>query len=200
MVADAVEADVVDYDIGEQPPLSPVLPHMRAASDTDTPSRGIPTPVADPGKRVTGGFGDMGDAQYFPLDGTELRTLIEKLLDDIKARIRDDGRFTIALTYPRVTARVDVTIEGVASDSGFTIPKVLAPRPSGQPGTTPIDIARAYGEEIVFVVSAQRQEFDAAGQSISPPNAMREELQLGIPQKRRVDVPGGHLIVDVVTR
>src|SRR6185295_18611078 len=60
----------------DQPPLPPPEPWQKAASDTDTPSRGIPTAIADPGKAITGGFGGLGPAQYFPLDGSELGAVI----------------------------------------------------------------------------------------------------------------------------
>src|SRR5450759_5294201 len=52
---------------------------MPAASNTDSPSRGMPgtLPVpaarAKPPLQVIGGFGDGGEAQYFPLTGLELK-------------------------------------------------------------------------------------------------------------------------------
>lgn len=178
------------------PPSATVVvaePYRPAASNTDSPSRGVPRPIADPGKRITGGFGDVGEAQYFPLDGLELKVLIEALLDDLHARIQDDLRFARAMTYPRVRARVEIIVECYAADAGFVIPKIAKPHEK-----TPIDVARSHADECVFILSSQRQEFDEDNQPQSAPNAIRQELGMGIPRKQSVQTPGGRMIVDVV--
>lgn len=196
--ADDAGTATIEQTTIEPPPLAPILPHMRAASDTDTPSRGLPRGIADPGKQITGGFGDLGEAQYFPLDGSELRQLVDGLLSELHARIQDDLRFSIGITYPRVRARVEIVIEGMAADAGFAIPRVAPVPAAGTPGSTPLAIARAHGDEIVFVVTALRQEFDEAGASITPPDAIREELGIVGPRKQRVTTPTGSVVVDVV--
>lgn len=172
--------------------LSPVLPHMKAASDTDSPSRGVPRAVDDPGKRITGGFGDPAEAQYFPLDGSELRELVYSLMDQIHARLQDDLRFTLAVTYPRVSARVEVIIEGWPVDQGFTIPAVMPPHDK-----TPVEIARERADEIVFVVRAARVEMTQDGESVTPPNAVRQELGLTVPRKQAIQTPTGRQLVDL---
>jgi hypothetical protein len=172
--------------------VEPPLPHQPAASDTDSPSRGIPKAIADPGKQITGGFGDAGQAQYYPLDGIELRELVYSLMDQIHARLADDLRFSMAITYPRVSARVEVIIEGYPVDTGFVIPQVMKPYEK-----TPLDVARSYGDEVVFVVKAERVEMTADGESVTPPNVMRQELGLRVPRKQAVETPTGRQLVDV---
>ncbi len=179
---------------------------MPAASDSESPSRGI-LPDLVP-KRLDkfegidrGGFGDMGEAQYFPLTGDELRDLVMALFDDIAARIRNDLRFSMALTYPRVRAVVEVRIEGAAEDKdgGFTIEKVKAPR-NGEKGGTPMDVARLRADSICFVVSATRQEFTPEGESDRPPDAIRDELGLNRPRKTMITGPRGEQlgVVDIM--
>jgi hypothetical protein len=172
--------------------LPPPLPHQPAASDTDTPSRGMPqTAHLPPGKQITGGFGDAQEARYYPLDGIELRRVVERLIADLHQQIQNDLRFSLAVTYPRVTARVDLTVEGWAADQRFVIPRVAAPH-----DTTPVEIARARSDEICFVVRAAHVEMTAEGESVTPPNQVRQELGLPLPRKQRVE--GGGL-VDVLT-
>lgn len=177
-------------------PLAPIQPHQKAASDTDSPSRGIPQPITDPGKIITGGFGELTDGQYHPLNGTELKALVEAMLDDVHQRIQDDLRFSMALTYPRVRARVSIVVEGIAAADGFAIDKVIPEPGAGRPGSTPLAVAATLGDQIVFVVTSRREEFNAAGESISPPNALREELGIEVPRKQRVETPTGYALVD----
>src|SRR6185295_6456080 len=80
---------------------------MPAASDTDSPARGLlPTLVPPKGDKFEGiergGFGDMGEAQYFPLSGDELKELVFDLMDKVHGEIQNDLRFSLALTYPCV--------------------------------------------------------------------------------------------------
>lgn len=168
-------------------------PWQPAASNTDSPSRGLPRNTSlDPGKQITGGFGDVTDAQYFPLDGTELRELINALMDQVHQRMQDDLRFTIAICYPRVRARVEVIVEAFVEDQGFTIPRVMVPHDK-----TPLAVARQYGDEIVFTVIAQREEMTDSGESVAAPNATRLELGLPVPRKQAVDTPTGRMLVDI---
>lgn len=187
-------AEAIGQKVDEaQPVIPPPDPtkHLPAASNTDSPSRGIPT--ITPEKRITGGFGDTGEAQYYPLDGSELRALVNALMDGIHARIEDDLRFNLAVTYPRCTARVVVEIEAYGQDQTMTVEKVMIPPHE----RTPMEVARLYGDQIVFCVVAERAEMTEDGQSLAPPNQTREELQLPIPRKTAVDTPGGRMIVDV---
>lgn len=171
----------------------PVKSHQPAASETESPSRGMPREVADQGKQITGGFGDVGELQYFPLDGMELRELVATLLAEVAERMMDDLRFSIAVTYPRVTARVEVHIEGFAEDQGFMIRKVMPAHEK-----TPIEVAQRFGDEVVFIVKAERREMTPEGESVTPPNKMRQEMGLAIPHKRSVETPSGRVMVDVV--
>lgn len=178
----------------ERPDAAASEPYRPAASDTDSPSRGVPVAAAalPKSKQITGGFGDVGEAQYYPLDGLELGKVVDDLLQQLRTRIKDDLRFSIAATYPRVNARVEILVECFAADHGFQIKKVMRPHDK-----TAIDIARAHADECCFVVSAQHVEMTDAGESVTPPDAIRLELDLPVPRKQAVQTPGGKMIVDV---
>jgi hypothetical protein len=178
-----------------EPALPPPLPHQPAASNTDSPSRGIPTPIADEGKKITGGFGLPGEgieAEYFPLTGIEVLEVARKLRDELFARLDDDLRFSIACTYPRAHVRLVLEVDAYGTEKTMEIPKVAPPHHG-----TPLEIARQYGDQIVFVVIAERQEMTPEGQSVTPPNRMRQEAGLEIPRKQAVDTPSGRQFVDV---
>lgn len=161
-----------------------------AASDTDSPTRGIPRPIADPGKAITGGFGQLSEAQYFPLDGFELKQLVLALMDDMAKRVENDLRFSIAVCYPRVTARVKIEVEGWAEDAGFVIEKVT------EHDKTPVEVAAERAESVVFVVSEYRREFDETGEPENPPDRLRDELHLPKPRKQFVQAGAHRMIVD----
>ena len=181
------------------------LLRMPAASETDTPTKGLlptltPQTSGDKWDGISkGGFSDIGEAQYFPLAGNELCELVLALFDDLAARIKNDLRFSMALTYPRVRATVQIQIEGHAEDdnSGFVIEKVFAPK-DDQGGSTPLEIARSRADEVCFVVKALRQEFTPEGEIDRPPDAMRDELGLPKPGKRVLDTNVGQVFVDVI--
>ncbi len=176
------------------PPAAEGAPLQPAASDTDSPSRGMPRPIADPGKVITGGFGDVGEAQYYPLDGSELREVVRLCFDELNERIQTDLRFQMAITYPRASVRVVIEVEGYAEDAAFKIEKRAAPHDK-----TPIEIARAHGaEEMGFVVRAFRREFDKEGTPESPPDRMRDELGLPKPRKQFVGSGSERMLVDIV--
>lgn len=163
-----------------------------AASNTDSPSRGMPSPVADPGKQITGGFGAAADQQYFPLDGSELREVVLGLMDKLAAQLTNDLRFTPALCYPRVSARVTVHIDCYAREMSFEIPK------AAESHKTPIDVALAHGAEPDSMqLEATVGEFDpTTGETDKSTNAMRRELGLQVPMKQRVRTPTGFSTVD----
>ena len=179
-----------------RPERDPNEPFQPAASNTDSPSRGIPQPILDPGKRITGGFGvpGVGATQYFPLDGYELRQLVERLCDRLKSRVADDLRFMRAMTYPRAFVRLDLTVEcwGAALQH-HDIPVVEAPHDK-----TPIEIAREYADEVLFVLREQRREFDDAGTPETPANAIREEISAPIPYKQPIHTSAGTDWVDTL--
>jgi hypothetical protein len=181
-------ADVARNVLDSRPRLA-----RPAESNSDSPARGVPRGTTDPGKQITGGFGDAAQAQYFPLDGTELRELVLSMMDRLAEQLQNDLRFSIAAVYPRVAVQLDLRVDGFVEDIGFGITKVLPPHEK-----TPLDVARSMADQGVFVVSVTRAEMSADGESLAPPNAIREELGLAVPHKRAIDVPGGRMIVDVV--
>lgn len=167
--------------------------HQPAASNTDSPSRGIPKPVTDPGKVITGGFGHAMEAQYFPLDGLELRKLTEQLLDQMREQIQNDLHFTVAICYPRVAVRLILEVSGYTQDEGFRIQKGVAHE------KTPEDVATAAGTPFQNVLVEQRREFDENNEPVDPPDRIRDSLGLRKPHKQQIETGGGKMIVDVPT-
>lgn len=165
-----------------------------AASNTDSPSRGVPQQPIDPGKRITGGFGESLDQQYFPLDGNELREVVLGLMDKLVAQIQNDLRFSMAVVYPRVSATVTIKVQGYTSETDFTIPK------RAEHLRTPVDVAEATGAVPVEITLENNiAEFSEDGQSLTPPNVMRRELGMQVPKKQRVAIPTGYAVVDRTT-
>lgn len=184
-----------------KPPSAPtdfVVPDvsnpMPAGSNSDSPSRGIPRPIDDPGKAITGGFGHAGEAQYYPLNGQELLELVRHLMDQLNGRIENDLRFHMAVTYPRIRARVVIEVEGYAEAGNFSIEKIDASQEK-----TPIAVARQHGDKIAFAIVEMRQEFSDTGQAEDPPDRLRDELGLEKPRKQMVQAGASKIMVDVPT-
>lgn len=162
-----------------------------AASNSDSPSRGVPRPILDPGKTITGGFGPVNEAQYFPLTGEELAELVRSMLDTMNQRIANDLRFSMAITYPRVEVDLQLTFRGWVQDKSeeVVVKKVW--------DKTPLEVAQECADQAVFVVKVSKAEFDADGQAVDPPDRMRDELGLPKPQKQTVQAGGSRMLVDV---
>lgn len=181
-------------------PVEPVedLSRFPAASNTDSPARGMPgsairPPTAKPMLEITGGFGVQDEGQYYPLNGDELKTLVDGLLSTLHARIQNDLRFSIALCYPRVscTLRLEVTAE--VADQAFQIQTVdLTPEEK----KTPLETAKRHGDSVVFCLVERRREFTEAGDVETPPDAIREELEIPTPHKQMVALGQNMVIVD----
>ncbi len=165
--------------------------HAPAASDTDSPSRGIPKPIADPGKVITGGFGHAMEAQYFPLTGAELKELARSLLDQLNGQIENDLHFMEAICYPRISVVLRLEVRGYTQDEGFTIQKGVAHE------KTPEDVAQLAGSPMEFALEAVRNEFNDEGEAIDPPDRIRDSLGLVKPHKQQIDTAGGKMIVDL---
>lgn len=174
--------------------VAPAESYQPAASNTESPSRGVPTPARDPSLQPTGGFGRMPGADYNPLDGTEVRELVLRLFDQIAGQLQHDLRFVRALTYPRLECRVTVDVVTFPPEGAARITKIL-PDPKRQ---MPRDVALLHADECCFVVSAQRQEVNAAGESIDPPDKLRDELELPKPHLQVVGEGVARQIVDIV--
>lgn len=175
------------------PVVDPAAAHQPAASASESPARGLPTPARDPSLQPTGGFGPMPGVQYTPLDGTEVRELVLGLFDQIVTQIATDLRFQRALTYPRLECRVTVDVMTFPPESAVRITKIL-PDP---PGQLPRDVAIQHADECCFVVSAKRQEMDAAGNPVDPPDKIRDELRLPKPHMQVVGTGAARQLVDV---
>lgn len=165
--------------------------HQPAASNTDSPSRGIPRPSGDPGKAVTGGFGDLNTA-YNPLDGDELKRVVWVLMDELARKVQDDLRFTVAATYPRVRVRAQVVVEAYAQ-MPYTIEAVGKPYDG-----TPVEYAERIADEGVFVVRARRREFTDGDTVETPADALRVEIGAEIPRKQVVGSGNNRQVVDRV--
>lgn len=177
----------------------PVLPERErtpqpAASDTDSPSRGMPRASTDPGKTVTGGFGVAGPPQYFPLDGAELREAVLGLFGELEHRLKNDLRFHPAITYPRVAIKVTVLVTGYTGDTDFAIEKTkehadLSEKDAETLALPPVKIE----------VEETLREFGTDGAAENPPDRIRESLGLSKPRKQTVMTPTGRQIVDQPT-
>jgi hypothetical protein len=182
-------------------PKTEDLSHAPAASDDDSPRRGVPRPNIGnqrPGKEITGGFGDEGQLAYYALNGVELRLLVEDMIKDLNQRLVNDLRFSEALVYPQVSVRVVVEVQGFAHDADFVVDKVL-PATHDARAKTPLALARQVADEICFVVLAEARETDDAGNPVTAPDAFRDDLGLPKPRKRLIHTgPMGQTqIVDV---
>lgn len=170
---------------------------MPAMSNTDSPSRGLPGTAPVPAARktkpigVTGGFGDAGEAQYFPLTGPELMELTRALLDKLNDRITNDLRFSLAITYPRIAVKLQLIVEGEVDDQGFDVTYV------DTKDQTPLDVAKQHGQSVVFVLTEERREFTVDGEVDSPPDAIRKELGMVRPHKQLVQTGSGRVFADL---
>ena len=178
---------------------------MPAASSGDSPSRGILPNLTPPkGDKFEGiprgGFGDPSMAEYTPLNGDELLQLVLSEGHALLERCKNDLRFSMAITYPRVRLRVSVEVEGSMDDkdNDFRIDRVHVPK-AGHQGATPKEVAHAMGaDDVVFVLSSTRQEFDGEGQSDEPPDALRDSIGIEKPRKTAINVGGYQMFVDIV--
>jgi hypothetical protein len=160
--------------LASHPPINPVIPAAPAASDTDTPTRGIPKPILDPGKQITGGWGEAGgfEPQYYALDGTELRALVLSIWKELAGQLEIDLRFGIACTYPQVAAKVTIEITGAhasaqVNDVAFTV------------------------ESRVLLLAGEKVDDQS-----TPADALRVEVGLERPFKRQIKTATGTFIVD----
>lgn len=186
------------------PPVDPVLadgpqPHQRAWSNTDSPSRGQPRPITDPGKVITGGFGPGGAAQYYALTGEELRVLVRRLIGDMDRQLENDLRFSVALCYPRVRAKIQIIVEAAvqANDQSYVIERRLVEEKTPEAVLQSAEMA-AQHEQVVFMVVSQAGEVTADGTVEVGPDQLRDELGLPKPGKRLVQTGAHTDMVDIV--
>lgn len=168
-------------------------PYRPAESDTDSPKRGIPTPSFDPGKAVTGGWGPAMEAQYYPLDGTELRKLVEDMLERLRDQIQNDLHFSIAMVYPRVEVSLSLQIGGYNEANAYTIQKRAVHDKTSE------EVARVVGEPFSEEFSVTRAEFNQDGEPQDPADRMRDSLGLAKPHKQQIEAGGQKMIVDVAS-
>lgn len=179
------------------------LKRMPAASNSESPARGILpnlVPETTGKKAIEGGWGDGGSDQYNPLNGEELRQIGEMLIEQVRAQMANDLRFSMALTYPKARIRASIEIECDLEDAATSvmIEKVHVPK-GGEKGGTPMEIARQRADGVCFVVHALRQEFTPAGDVDGTPDGMRDELGVAKPRMTRLDASGYHQTVDIVS-
>jgi hypothetical protein len=104
----------------------------------------------------------------------------------------NDLRFSVALCYPRVTARVVIHIEGYAHEMNFDLTR------AAEHTKTTVEIAELVGAQpTTFELEGVVAEMTPDGESVMPPNATREALGLTVPRKQRVPMPtGGFAVID----
>jgi hypothetical protein len=168
-----------------------------AASNSDSPATGEPRRTTGSGLPIDGGWTGAASMQYFALNGDELRVIAQGLLADLSQRLTNDLRFSMALTYPRIAVRVVLEVEAFANDDqSFAIEKIL-PTASDPATKTPREIARLVADEVCFVLIAERTEVDQDGQSITPPDQLRDEFALDRPRKQQIGTGINKQFVDV---
>lgn len=201
----------------------PADPTMPAASNSDSPSRGIPGTAHSPHRakdplEVTGGFGG-GGGEYFALDGTEVRTCVEQLLDELIQQAENDVRvvaltadtvaeirIALAVTADTGDQKVDLVGSGGNPDGDLVaaIQAVLDAFHASVVGDLRLGIAcsypqygvtltltvKAHAEDPGFTLSKHRREEDEHGITETPPDALRQELGLPIPGKQTTHYAG----------
>ncbi len=172
--------------------IAPPEAYQPAASNSESPGRGVMRHDPDPLHRPTGGFGPAPSTEYHALNGAEVREVVFKLLDEIAAQIPNDLRFSHALTYPRIECRVTVDVVTYPPEGAVRITKI-APEPKGQ---APREVALARADECCFVVMAERREQDAQGHPVDPPDKLRDEVNLPRPHKHLVGTGQSRQLVD----
>lgn len=153
--------------------IAPIQPHQKAASNTDSPSRGVPQPLPL-GKQITGGWGSDGgfEPQYYALDGTELLALVRAIWAQLNDQLDLDLRFGIASCYPQVAARVTIEISG--AHAGASVNQVAFTR-----------------ETQIAMLTAQKVD-----DQVTPADALRVEAGVERPYKRTLRTATGTFIVD----
>lgn len=186
---DAAAAAAADAELAELQKTHP------AASNSDSPSRGMPRRDPRAGLNVTGGWGDANaGSQYFALSGEDLKTIAQQMLLELHDRLTNDLRFSIALVYPRVSVRATLHVHGYAGGpQSFEIERVRPADVAGPGGSpAPEAVAQALADEIVFTLIAERREVDDNGDSIAAPDQLRNEFGMERPGKRVVGGTGNN--------
>lgn len=184
---------------GHQRPVDPTRPAASADEDpvNARPSRGIPGTAYSQHRNpklapldVGAGFG--GPAEYFALDGREIAETIKQLMDELLPQLDTDLRFSIAAAYPRYAVKLQVIVEAEAGDQSFDITLIRGQEKA------PEEVAMQHCDKVVFVVKRERREFNEIGEVETPPDALRQELGLIVPQRQVVsDGKFGPLMADL---
>lgn len=155
------------YEAPTAPRVAAPRADMPAASDSDSPSRGLPGTAPVPESRskapmqVVGGFG-MGEAEYFALNGSEVQTVARALLDEVNDIIANDLRFHLSQTYPNAHIRLTLRIESE--------------------------------NDKPLIVERFRRETNDKGQVDMPPDAIRAEFGMQRPYKRVAPGPSKQVV------
>jgi len=150
-----------------------------AASTTDSPSRGIPQPVGDPGKQITGGWGPQGSgSEYFALDGSELKAIVLALAARLQQALDGDLRFGLSVVYPQVKVSLSLTVDGRSPEG----------RDLDLPGNEKIDLNWSR----ILALRAEVEDNED-----SPAGKIRDDFQIRGPQKQVIRAGAARLLVDV---
>ena len=152
-----------------------------AASRTDSPSRGIPTPSADPGKQVTGGWGPTGSgSEYFALNGDELKQIAIALAGRLTQALEGDLRFGLSVVYPQVRISLHLTVDG-RTPEGRDLD--LRDRDNTR---TELDFSR------ILDLAADVEDSEE-----TPAGKIRDDFQIRGPRKQVIRAGAARLLVDV---
>lgn len=150
-----------------------------AASNTDSPARGVPTPSADPGKQITGGWGPVGSgSEYFALNGAELKTIVVALADRLKQALDGDLRFGLSVVYPQVKVSLSLTVDGRSPEGRDLDLK---------------DEARLHLQwDRILTLDADVEDSEQ-----TPAGKIRDDFQISGPSKQVVRAGAARMLVDV---
>lgn len=154
-----------------------------AASTTDSPSRGIPTPGTDPGKQITGGWGPEGSAggagtEYFALDGGELKAIVIALAARLQQALDQDLRFGLSVVYPQVKVSLHLTVDGRSPEG----------RDLDLPGQEKVDLEWSR----ILTLDAEVEDSEE-----TPAGKIRDDFQIRGPRKQVIRAGAARLLVDV---
>ncbi len=152
-----------------------------AASTSDSPSRGVPTPSGDPGKQITGGWGPTGSgSEYFALNGVELKAIVVVLATRLKESLDGDLRFGLSVVYPQVKVSLRLTVDGRSPEG----------RDLDLPGTEKLDLQW----DRILSLDAEVEDSEQ-----TPAGKIRDDFHIRGPAKTIVRAGAARMLVDVTT-
>ena len=116
--------------VGLPPTILTPDPTQPAASNSDSPSRGIPGTAYSPHRAkdplaIEGGFG-IGSGEYFAIDGVEMKACLEQLLEEVLSQAENDARVVGLSGATGATLSLRAVLLADTEDQTVTIEKTGA--------------------------------------------------------------------------